>query len=347
MSELFRSNRYSSIAYQYLNVVSESGDELSCECLFCGSVTALYFNDVKGAWICFKCGEKGTAQDLVRMANGTYTEPEYELEHLSDQLRSLGSDGTRRRELLRPITEGFLRRFRTPGSVHESWSSRGFDEALCNRWELGYDFLSDSLTLPYRDPFTWQTSGIIKRKLHPGNGPRYLFPTGFARRSSLYGSWLLSKDTTSGERDTTEPVIITEGPTDAARADQASRFNSVAQYGSSISVGQTRLLHRLGVDRIILFYDYDRAGLSATYKSEDLASEFMVEKVRWNREIFCWHKYVCGCSRNSKDSWREHTRNLQLCPARRQCKCGRIHEPDPCSLTITEIRTMIEGRTEI
>lgn len=347
VSESSRSNRFSTIAYQYLNVVSESGNELSCECPFCGAGTALYFNDVKGAWVCFKCGEKGTAQALVKMLNGTYAEPEYELEHISDQLRSLGEYGDRRRELLRPITDGFLRRFRKPGDCHERWAARGFDSTVCDRWELGYDFLSNALTLPYRDPTTRQASGIIRRQINPGDGPRYLFPTGFNRRSSLYGSWLLAIERDSGKRDPTEPVIVSEGPTDAIRADQASEFNAVAQYGSSTSAGQIRLLHRLGVQRLILFYDYDRAGLSATNKGEELASEFMVEKVRWNREIYCWHRKVCGCSRNSKDAWREHTRNISNCPNVRSCRCGRIHEPDPCSLEILAIQQMIRERVEI
>jgi DNA primase len=325
----------------------ESGNELSCECPFCGASTALYFNDIKGAWICFKCGEKGTAQALVEMLDGSYKEPEYELEYLSDQLRSLNADGDRRRELLRPITDGFLRRFRKRGDCHERWSARGFTAATCDRWELGYDFLGDALTLPYRDPFTGQASGIIRRRLGPGDGPRYLFPSGFARRSSLYGSWLVATDTYRGDRDSTEPVIVTEGPTDAARTDQASRIGSVAQYGSSISAGQIRLLHRLGIEKLILFYDYDRAGLNATYKGEELASEFMVEKVRWNKEIYCWHRKVCGCIRNSKDQWLEHTRNLKNCQNIRMCQCGRIHEPDPCSLELPEINIMLNGRVEI
>jgi DNA primase len=347
VSESSRTNRYSNIAYQNLSVVAESGEELSCECPFCGAGTALYFNDVKGLWVCFKCGEKGTAKSLVEMLDGSYKEPEYEVEYLSEQLRSLSTDVNSGREFLRPISDGQLRRFRKQGDIHERWAARGFDAALCDRYELGYDFLGDALTLPYRDPATGHASGVIRRRLGSGDGPRYLFPTGFNRRGSLYGSWIVAAERSSGFRPATEPVIVTEGPTDAIRSDQGSGLNATAQYGSSISAGQIRLLHRLGVENLILFYDYDRAGLSATEKGEELASEFIVQKVRWDRKRFCWHRIVCGCHSATKDKWLEHTKYLHSCPHQRLCKCGRIHEPDPCSLDLPEISRMIERRVEV
>lgn len=331
---------------QYLTVVSESGDECVCVCPFCNGKTTLYFNDEKGVWVCFKCGTKGNAKALVEMLDGTYTEPELELEYLSDQLRSLDVCSNSSRELVRPITEGVLRRFHKPGALHERWSARGFDAALCDRWEFGYDFLGHALTLVCRDPFTGHATGIVRRKLESGEGPRYQFPAGFARNVSLHGSWLVASSRNSGTSDATEQVVLTEGPTDAARTDQAG-FPAVAQYGSSISAGQIRLLHRLDVRRLILFYDYDRAGLSATEKGLSLAEEFEVSRVVWDREKYCWHTKVCGCPKNSKEEWLEHTANLANCPAPRRCKCGRIHEPDPGSLDLKEIKHMLNKAVEV
>lgn len=324
---------------QHLTVVSESVDECACECPFCRGSSSLYFNDEKGAWICFKCGEKGSAKSLVEMLAGTYTEPEVALEQISDQLRSLVSNVD---DTVRPIHEAHLRRFRQPGRPHELWTARGFDEAACDRWELGYDFLGDALTLPYRDPATGHASGIIRRLVEPGDGPRYQFPSGFARNRNLYGSWILSEDTLAGERHADDPVVLAEGPTDAVRVDQLREHAAVSQYGSSISAGQIRLLHRLDVRRIVLFYDYDRAGLSATEKGSRLAEEFEVATVYWDREKFCWHTKVCGCPRTSKDEFLEHTANLGRCPFPRKCKCGRIHEPDPGSLDLEIIHNMLD-----
>jgi DNA primase len=345
-----RTNRFSTIAYQNLNVVGESGDEICSECPFCNGASTLYFNDVKGLWVCFKCGAKGTAKTLVKELNGTYTEPELELEHISDQLRSLDPRIDSAIGNTRTISDSQLLRFRRPGEVHELWGRRGFDAATCERWELGYDFLSNTLTLPYRDPFTGHVAGIIRRSTSSGDGPRYQFPSGFARRSSLHGSWLIHGDTIAGSRSPTDPVIVTEGPTDSAKTNQALRDEPllpVSKYGSSINAGQIRLLHRLGVQNLILFYDYDRAGLAAMYKDEDLANEFMVEKVRWNRNKFCWHRRVCGCPGTTKDQWKEHTWALPQCPSKRDCQCGRIHEPDPGSLDEKEIVRMIERRVGI
>lgn len=345
-------NRYSAIAYQWLNVVGEARDEICSECPFCNSPSSLYFNDVKGLWVCFsgKCGAKGTAKTLVKMLNGTYTEPELQLEHISDQLRSLDLHGGGGERDARPLSDSHLTRFRRPGEVHDLWRVRGFDAATCDRWELGYDFLGDALTLPYRNPFTGHVAGVIRRPVDPGDGPRYIFPPGFARRSSLYGSWIVYGDTVEGARGADEPVVVAEGPTDAANIDQAARGHrvlAVAQYGSSIAEGQIRLLHRLGVRSVVLFYDYDRAGLSATRKGEELANEFLVTKVRWDRDAYCWHSKVCGCPRTSKDQWKEHTWYPRQCPSKRQCRCGRVHEPDPGGLRDKEIIRMIEKRVEV
>jgi DNA primase len=343
--QLGRSNRYSEVLYSYLDPGAEQHDEVQCTCPWCGGNSSLWFNDVKGVWHCFKCGEGGNALDLVEKMEGTYREPEIEVEQISAELRSIGRDT---HDAPRVLSEAYLRQFRKPGSVHELWAARGFDAAVCDRWELGYDFLGDTLTLPYRAPFTGHVEGIIYRRTDAGDGPRYKFPAGFARRSSLYGSWLLAPGAMAEGRGPVGEVFVEEGPTDAVRVSQTG-LDTVAQYGSSISAGQVRLLHRLDVRRLVLFYDYDRAGIRATEKGSRLAEEFEVEKVVWDRDKYCWHNKVCGCdaARRSKDVWLEHTANSQLCTRFRSCKCGRIHEPDPCSLELKEIENMSRKKVKV
>jgi DNA primase len=319
--------------YQHLNVVHEGAEECSTECPFCGGKSSLHFNDAKGLWICFKCGEKGTAKILVELLDGSYTEPEVELAQLSKELRSLGKKSS---EVEASLPDSYLARFNSPHGPHEVWTKRGFDKKTCERWELGYDFLRDRLTIPFRDPFTGDLMGVIYRAMGEVFGPRYKFPTGFPRSSSLHGSWLLEEN-----HDGT--VVIEEGSTDAMRVDQAGA-PSVAQYGSSISAGQRRLLHRLGVRRVIMFYDYDKAGLRATEKGTQMAEEFQVERVIYDRDVYCWHQKVCGCKSGKidRDVWLDHT--SQKCFSPRFCECGRIHEPDPGSLDLKTIDEML-GRT--
>jgi DNA primase len=327
-----RGNRFSAVMEQHLTVVHESAQECMCACPFCGGKSSLGFNDEKGLWICFKCGEKGSAQTLVEKLDGIYTEPEVELGRLSAELRSLEFDVQQSQSRL---PDSYLLRFRQAGRVHEHWRSRGFDADVCSRWELGYDFLTDRMSLPFRDPFTGGLGGIIFRALS-GEGPRYQYPKGFARRESLYGSWFLPD---VADRH----VVLAEGPTDAIRISQRG-VSAVAQYGSSIAAGQIRLLHRLGIQVITPFYDYDRAGLSAVRQAQELLGGFfLLEHVAWDREKYCWHRKVCECSN------RQHQiLNWGMCPHKRLCTCRRIHEPDPGGLSLKEIDRMLGrlGRKE-
>lgn len=311
----------------HLTVVFEGAEECMCSCPFCDGSSSLGFNDVKGLWICFKCGEKGTAKTLVEMLEGTYTEPEVELDEISAELRLLERDV---QSVQKSLPESYLRRFSQPGRVHELWRARGFDVATCDRWELGFDFLTGRLSLPFRDPFTGGLAGIFFRSTG-GEGPRYQYPKGFARSSSLYGSWLL-------QRSDSHYAVLSEGPTDAISVSRCEE-SAASVYGSSISQGQVRLLHRLGIKTAVLFFDYDRAGIRATKKAEALASEMDVEKVVWDKDKYCWHRFICGCGRCDP-------LELSVCRNRvkRKCRCGREHEPDPGMLRVKEITKML-GRT--
>jgi Toprim domain len=333
------SRRYTDLMLNNLTVV-QRGSENVCGCPFCGGRASLYFKDEDGLWICFKCGEGGNAKKLVELLEGTYVEPEMELAELNEGLRELSGDTyePERASVPESMLLRYSHRTREP---HRKWLERGFDKEACDRWELGFDPLADkggALTLPFRSPETRHLDGIIFRHLEPGSGPRYRFPKGFARNRSLYGSWLVESPS----------VDLVEGPTDAVRVSQAG-ITAVSQYGSSTSVGQTRLLHRLGVQSVVLFFDYDRAGLRATEKAvRYLADEFDVYRVRWSRKRYCWHGTVCGCRTGDKyrDVWIDHTSSGN-CPSMRKCRCGRVHEPDPCSLELEEIRHMHTKAVEV
>jgi len=344
VSEGFSSKQYSQIMHDHLEVLQDGFEECMCVCPFCFG-RSLQFNVSKGVWICFKCGESGSAKKLVEMLQGTYMEPEADFLEISRDLRALAAESYEAPQLL---PESMLLRYRhRTQEPHRLWLARGFDKAVCDLWELGFDPLADNggaLTLPYRNPATGHLDGIIFRNVNPApDQPRYRFPKGFPRSRSIYGSWLVDHMLS----DAFPTFTVTEGPTDAIRVSQAG-FMSGAQYGSSISAGQIRLLHRMGVHDLVLFYDYDRAGLRATEKGTHLAEEFNVSKVLWDKDKYCWHGTVCGChfGQKHKDIWIAHTSNGN-CPSMRKCKCGRVHEPDPCSLELEEIRIMHEGAVEV
>lgn len=321
---------------RHLTVVHQGSEECMCTCPFCEGRSSLGFNDVKGVWICFRCGEKGTAKTLVEKLQGVYTEPEVALENLSRELRSLERDVQPGQKSL---PESYLRRFHQNGRVHRLWRERGFDGPTCDLWELGYDFLTARLALPFRDPFTGELAGIIFRATD-GSIPRYQYPKGFSRSSSLYGSWIVGASSS-------HHVVLVEGPTDAIRVYQTSSL-SAAQYGSSLCSGQVRLLHRLGISSATLFFDYDRAGLAAVRKAEKTATDFSLDQIVWDTEKYCWHRYICGCTATrSSTVFKEHTTNISTCSKRRTCRCGRIHEPDPGGLDLKEIDDMLGRTTEL
>ena len=300
---------------QYLTVVYESTDECMCACPFCEGKASLGFNDVKGLWICFKCGEKGSAKTLVEKLEGKYTEPEVDLVEISDELRLLERDV---QQVQSSLPEAYLRRFHQPGRVHQIWRDRGFEVSVSDRWELGYDFLTGRLAIPFRDPFTGRLAGVIFRATD-GSLPRYQYPRGFARRSSLYGSWF-------GVDSEIKHAVLVEGPTDTVNVGRAATDSRsllpLGQYGSSISAGQVRLLHRLGITSATLFYDYDRAGLHAAEQAQEAAgSTLLLDKVVWDKKRYCWH-------------------------SKEECRCLRIHQPDPGSLRVKEIRQMLERTIE-
>lgn len=282
-----------------------------CTCPFCEGKASLGFNDVKGLWICFKCGEKGSARTLVEKLEGRYTEPEVELSALSDELRLLERDV---QQVQSHLPEAYLRRFHQPGRIHPLWRKRGFDEDVVDRWELGYDFLTGRLAIPFRDPFTGRLSGIIFRATD-GSVPRYQYPKGFARSRALYGSWK------AGNVQTSHAVLV-EGSTDTHSVSRVAEL-PLGQYGSSTSAGQVQLLHRLGITSVTLFFDYDPAGIQATEKAElALADGFLVDKVVWDKKKYCWRR-----------------RDL--------CRCPRFHQPDPGGLRVPEITRMLERTKRI
>jgi Toprim-like len=318
-------NRFTALMREHLRVVVPGPENSMCLCPFCGGRQSLSFNDVKGLWLCFKCGEKGTAETLVKKLGGTYRDPEYSLALLSDQLRLLDADVP---DVRRCLPESYLQRFHLPGRVYRYWRERGFGADVCQRWELGMDALSGRYTLPFRDPFSGRLGGVIFR-LPPGEpGPRYQYPRGFDRRNSLYGSWHLVPTQS-------RTVSLVEGPTDCISVDRAG-VPVAAQYGSSLSGGQVHLLHRLGIASVVLFYDYDWAGIKATRTAQQALADFQVRKVSWDTEKYCWHRLVCRCR------FKHTAGQLGQCTVVKKCSCGRIHEPDPGSLGMEEILDMEE-----
>lgn len=317
------SGRYEEIAERYLEPAIRGSSEFMCRCPFCSGSASLQYNIDNGLWVCFKCDAKGNAKSLVRRMGGVYSDPAVSVEYLYQQLDRLKLIKKRQQnEKERIFPDSTLLRYNFPDPYwHEI---RGFSKATIKKWGLGYDPIKDRNTIPYRN-LSGELLGVIERLRDPNIDIRYIYPDAFDRKGSLFGSWHVN-----GLRK----FALLEGSTDVIALDDANR-PGVAQYGSTITDAQARLLHRLGAREVVLFYDYDEAGRKAIEKSQEKLRGLVLRVAIYNTEHYCWHKKMCGCG--------EHTwRTIGKCQKKRLCKCGRKHEMDPGSLPKKERRRMYD-----
>lgn len=313
------SGRFESLAEQHLEIKVRGTSEFMCRCPFCDGPTSLQFNIDKGLWVCFRCDEKGNSKKLVQKLGGIYADPEVSVAHLRTSLGKAQPDYSEEKETVLP--ESHLNRYQS--DFFDYWKNRGFTDNTIKQWNLGYDPLLDRAIIPYRN-LEGGLLGVIQRRM--GNVfPRYIYPEGFDRNSSLFGSWKIAGNN----------VVITEGSLDAIKVHQAGRL-AVAQYGSSIHPFQVDLLRKMNIWKIVMFYDYDEAGLKALYKSQTLLDDFALWTVKWDEESYCWHEKLCGCGEHT---WKE----IGKCNHKYYCRCGRLHGIDPGDLTSSQIRNMVDN----
>lgn len=326
-TEVVMSYQFEEIAERYLDIGTRTGTEWMCFCPFhenSGS-PAMQFNVEKGLFVCFGCGEGGSAKKLVKKFGGIYSDPIASIEVLKKSLERLTRPDEQPNE---PLPDSYLARFATR-RPHKFWKEdRGFSTGAVKRWGLGYDPISDRATIPFRDS-DGALRGVIYRRLDD-QFPRYIYPKSFDRLGSLFGSWRIVEE---GDKE----AAIVEGGLDTVKVDQ-SGIASVAQYGSSIASGQVQLLRRIGIRRVTLFYDYDFGGRKAEAQAVKALKGFLVSKVVWDTDKYCWHEKLCRTGEHSP-------MEILKCPKeeRKYCRCGRKHGMDPGKLSTSTIQQMYDS----
>lgn len=318
--------RFEEVAERWLDIVSRSpSGEFMCRCPFHGedNTPSLQFNVNKGLWVCFVCEEGGTAERMVKRLGGIYSDPAVSTEMLRASLKRLKKSLRGDDAGVPVLDEKYLLRFNFP---HDYWTKeRKFDGDTIRKWGLGYNPINDRCTIAYRNPHG-DLLGVIERRLDD-EFPRYLYPKGFDRSGSLFGSWFVS----SGSRT---QIAVVEGSTDAVRVDEAGP-TAVAQFGSSISARQVALLRRIGVREIVLGYDYDLGGRKAELQAREALEGFILRRFLWDTDVYCWHEKLCACGQHN---WM----TIYKCKKRVACDCGRIHKADPGKLSNDEISDMYD-----
>ena len=260
-------DQYADVADRYLFVTLKSGKEWMAKCPFHdGESSTLQFNVEKGLYYCFSCHSKGNIKSFLKHFGGTHRDPEIDIADIYAKLDMIeGAANKPHRATVLP--ESTLKRYSFPTGY---WDGRGLSREVQGAFDLGYDPIDNEAIIPVRN-VDGGLLGVIRRRLDIQYGPKYLYYKGFPRRTSLFGSWLVSKKVT-------DHVVITEGSLDAVSLWQAG-FPAVGQYGSSISREQVVLLRRLGITRVTLFYDNDRAGKEANAAALPLLRDFLVRVV--------------------------------------------------------------------
>lgn len=315
------SGKYETLADTYLDAKVRGSSEFMCTCPFCEGSSSLQFNIDSGLWVCFRCDEKGNAKRLVEKMGGVYADPVASVEHLRAHLERTRARIQKKEAVASVLDEHHLARFDFDDGY---WTDdRGLSPETVKSFSLGYDPVLDRHTIPYRNEHG-DLLGVIQRRTTQ-EFPRYLYPEKFDRLGMLYGSWLVSDERKIG---------LVEGSTDTLAMFDVDRL-CLAQFGSSISLRQVRLLHRLGIHEVVLFYDYDEAGRKSEEKSRERIDGMILRTAVYDRDKYCWHKKNCGCGQHT---WR----TIGKCQNKKLCKCGRKHEMDPGSLPKKERQRMFD-----
>lgn len=157
---------------------------------------------------------------------------------------------------------------------------RGFDPEILNRWQIGYDKISDRITIPIRD-HEEKLVGFKGRAWRENTIPRYMIlgdynnqrRYGFQHYKKSYYVFGLGKHIHETRRLGYDTVVLVEGELNVIAMDQYG-YPSIGIAGSEFSEKQLDLIKRWCSD-CILFLDNDKAGEKATKKVIEMLSPYM------------------------------------------------------------------------
>lgn len=230
-----------------------------------------------GVWICFhsQCGEKGSFVLLLRKLGMTPKQ----IDRAMEDVRPVAEA----QDFLKGKAELSKVPVFIPEYVLGAWSEipetlvkAGFSEETLKSYEVGVDKERKRIIFPVRD-YLGRLAAINGRALEPWMNPRYKVYDARKPNGELYGivegyapdnrAHLFGYHTVYPERffrkeNVCPPLIIVEGYKACMWLRQLGFNHSVALQGSSLSLGQKRLLQRLS-GPFYVFLDH-QAGKSYT-----------------------------------------------------------------------------------
>jgi len=247
-------NKIYRFAEEYLTIVSEMNDELSCYCPFHENTDSPAFsiNKRTGLWQCFNanCGQKGRFATLVKRITGhdnVVISDDFTVDKLEEMLFV---EETNKPEGYEEAMERITINYRDQSEVAklQYLIDRGFQPAILEHFEVGYSSAQNRVVIPVRDE-DFKVVGFIGRSVD-GTLPKYKYTDKFPRRNILL-NLCNAKQYDMG--------IVVEGSLDHIAVHQAGFPNVVSTMGSTVSPPQIDLLNKY-FSSLIIFSDNDEAG---------------------------------------------------------------------------------------
>lgn len=212
-------------------------------------------NVLKGVWYCHACFASGTVDGKKAPS--------------LDSLNALLEPEKAVREYPEAFLELYVGTLEWQQQAY--WSER-FGPAVTWHVGLGQDPFNGDATFPVHTP-SGRLAGVGRRKLDPGDGPRYVYPKVWSASQSLFGV----KVVTSRVR----AVVLVEGAADATSVLEVG-VPAFGCYGAGLHLPQQELIARVSPDVVLCGFDMDQAGERATVRAhEALDGRYEVRDIEW------------------------------------------------------------------
>jgi DNA primase len=286
--------------------ISESSGEISFSCPsadhFHGDTSpSARMNSRTTAFLCHSCGAKGNAITFLawhksipetvarrlleeRYGGGVINAGVGDLESL---VKKIMNPEIVEEEKRIPPNESWIETFKVDWRGERTtpiyyMTERGFDPSILNSWQIGYDIISERITIPIRD-HEGKLVGFKGRAWRENTIPKYMI-LGDNRNQTRYGfqpyqksHYVFGLDRWMQNHEVIEHgsrAILVEGELNVIAMDQHGFSDGLGIAGSEFSEIQCNLIKSF-YKKAILFLDNDKAGEKGTKKVIEMLSPYM------------------------------------------------------------------------
>lgn len=211
-----------------------------------------YVNVVKGLWFCHACHASGVIDGPI----------DVDPHDLVVQINEILEDKD-----ISVYPESWLTLYKGPS---EYWESR-FSQAAIEHFDLGFDPVKEMSCYPLRNPLG-EIHGLVYRNNDPTSKRKYKYPYGINITNYLFNY----------SREKKDAVVLVEGAADAIALWEVG-VEAFAVLGNRPSRTQINLIKRVDPQRIVLAFDMDSAGRTASEIAyAAFGSQYEVVRATWD-----------------------------------------------------------------